>query len=125
MRYPLDIFHNPIVLSSDPDTKYSPFLENATQFTYQKWPSRLLRNSISLIFLYPKYIFYAAPKKLSCPLSLIFSFLSPPPIDSSPFLLTISSRSSIFLLTYSLELLIYISNSLSFFCISSRRGRMN
>ena len=33
MRPPLDTFHTPIVLSEDPDAKYSPFGENATLLT--------------------------------------------------------------------------------------------
>ena len=33
IRYPLDTLHTPIVLSSDPDAKYSPFGENNTLLT--------------------------------------------------------------------------------------------
>ena len=29
MSSPLDAFHTPIVVSEDPDAKYSPFYENA------------------------------------------------------------------------------------------------
>ena len=32
MRSPLDTFHNPIVLSQEPEAKYSPFSENATLY---------------------------------------------------------------------------------------------
>ena len=42
MRYSLDILHPPIVLSSDPDAKYSPFGENTTLLTAPKCPLRVL-----------------------------------------------------------------------------------
>ena len=38
MRSPLDTPHTPIVLSEDPDAKYSPFGENTTLQTYLEWP---------------------------------------------------------------------------------------
>ena len=45
MRSPLDTLHNPIVLSSDPDAKYSPFGENTTLETQPEWPVRVLIRS--------------------------------------------------------------------------------
>ena len=38
MRSPLYIFQIPIVLSTDPDAKYSPFGENTTLLIYLEWP---------------------------------------------------------------------------------------
>ena len=35
---PLNTLHTPIVQSSNPDTKYSPFDENAKQLTSEDWP---------------------------------------------------------------------------------------
>ena len=46
MHYPLDILHTPIVLSSDPDAKNSPFGENATLLTAFEWPISLNRQHI-------------------------------------------------------------------------------
>ena len=116
---PLDTLHNLIYISSDPDAKYCPSSENTTLHILSEWPWMVLISFASLI---PKYILYAALKKLSCPLSLSFYFLSPPPIDSSPFLIIIISISSFFFSFSSITFLISISNSLSFFCIYSRRG---
>ena len=45
MRSPLDTFHNPIVLSKDPDAKYSPSLENTMQLTSLEWSMRVLMSS--------------------------------------------------------------------------------
>ena len=45
MRSPLDTLHKQIVLSSDPDAKYSPFGENATLNTEPEWPLRVLMRS--------------------------------------------------------------------------------
>ena len=40
MRSPLDTLQTPIVLSPDPDAKYSPFGENATLYIEDEWPVR-------------------------------------------------------------------------------------
>ena len=45
IRSPLDALHTPIVLSADPDAKYSPFGENTTLKTYQEWPVRVFIRS--------------------------------------------------------------------------------
>ena len=45
MRYPLDTFHIPIVVSLDPDAKYFPLGENDTLNIIEEWPSRVLINS--------------------------------------------------------------------------------
>ena len=45
MCSPLDTLHKQIVLSSDPDAKYSPFGENATLNTESEWPLRFLMHS--------------------------------------------------------------------------------
>ena len=45
MRSPLDSLHKPIVLSEDPEAKYSPFGENTTLSIKDKWPLRLLMHS--------------------------------------------------------------------------------
>ena len=42
MRSPLDKFHIPIVLSLDPDAKYSPFGENTTKTTGSEWSVMIL-----------------------------------------------------------------------------------
>ena len=42
MSYQLDTLHIPIVLSQDPDAKYSPFDENATLFTEEECPMNVL-----------------------------------------------------------------------------------
>ena len=42
IRSPLDTLHTPIVLSSDPDAKYSPFGENTTLLTHYECPMRVL-----------------------------------------------------------------------------------
>ena len=42
---PLDTLHTPIVLSADPDTKYSPFGENTTLKTHSECPVRVLIHS--------------------------------------------------------------------------------
>ena len=41
MRSPLDTLHNPIVLSLDPDAKYSPSSENTTLDIPQECPMRV------------------------------------------------------------------------------------
>ena len=45
IRFPLDTFHTPIVLSADPDAKYSPFGENTTLTTVRECPVRVLIRS--------------------------------------------------------------------------------
>ena len=45
IRSPLDILHTPIVLSLDPDAKYSPFGENTTLMTNYECPVRVLIRS--------------------------------------------------------------------------------
>ena len=45
MRSPLDTLHTPIVLSQDPDARYSPSEENATLHTEEEWPVRVLIRS--------------------------------------------------------------------------------
>ena len=45
MRFPLDTLHTPIVLSLDPDTKYSPFFENTKVFTPKERPIKVLIRS--------------------------------------------------------------------------------
>ena len=45
MRSPLDTNHSPIVLSIDPDTKYSPFGENTTLLTGREWPVKVIIRS--------------------------------------------------------------------------------
>ena len=45
MHFPLDTFHTPIVQSSDPDAKYSPFGENITLKTYNECPVRVFISS--------------------------------------------------------------------------------
>ena len=42
---PLDTLHTPIVLSKDPDIKYSPSRENTTLTTQLEWPVRILMRS--------------------------------------------------------------------------------
>ena len=42
IRSPLDTLHTPIVLSLDPDAKYSPFGENTKLKTYHECPVRVL-----------------------------------------------------------------------------------
>ena len=42
---PLDTLHTPIVLSADPDAKYSPFGENTTLKTPSECPVRVLIRS--------------------------------------------------------------------------------
>ena len=46
IRSPLDTLHTPIVLSQDPDAKYSPFGENTTLQTGDEWPVSLNREHI-------------------------------------------------------------------------------
>ena len=41
----LDMLHTPIVLSADPDAKYSPFGENTTLKTVLLWSVRVLMHS--------------------------------------------------------------------------------
>ena len=41
----MDTLHTPIVLSLDPDAKYSPFGENSTLLTQLEWPMRVLIRS--------------------------------------------------------------------------------
>ena len=38
IRFPLDTFHIPIVVSPDPDAKYSPYGENTMLRTQSEWP---------------------------------------------------------------------------------------
>ena len=45
MHSPLDTLHKPIVESPDPDAKYSPFGENTTLQTSDKWPVRVFMRS--------------------------------------------------------------------------------
>ena len=45
IRSPLDTLHTPIVLSADPDAKYSPFGENTTLKTNDECPVRVLIRS--------------------------------------------------------------------------------
>ena len=45
MHSPLDTLHTPIVLSLDPDAKYSPFGENTTLKINFPWPLRVLIRS--------------------------------------------------------------------------------
>ena len=45
MRSPLDTLHTPIVLSSDPEAKYSPFGENTKLVTASEWSVRVLIRS--------------------------------------------------------------------------------
>ena len=45
IRSPLDTLHTPIVLSADPDAKYSPFGENTTLVTQSECPVRVLIRS--------------------------------------------------------------------------------
>ena len=45
MGSPLDTFHNPIVLSADPDAKYFPSGENTTLHTWEEWPIKVFINS--------------------------------------------------------------------------------
>ena len=45
IRSPLDTLHTPIVLSLDPDAKYSPFGENTTLLTAHECPVRVLTRS--------------------------------------------------------------------------------
>ena len=45
IRSPLDTLHTPIVLSEDPEAKYSPFGENTTLVTKDKWPVKVLMRS--------------------------------------------------------------------------------
>ena len=60
---PFDTLHTLIVLSLDPDTKYSPFGENTTVETVFEWPMSVLirsspdtlRTSISKKYLDAKY----------------------------------------------------------------------
>ena len=45
MRSPVDTFHKPIVISPDPDDKYSPFDEKTTLKTISECPVRVLIRS--------------------------------------------------------------------------------
>ena len=45
IRSPLDTLHTPIVLSTDPDAKYSPFGENTTLYTDYECPVRVFIRS--------------------------------------------------------------------------------
>ena len=53
MSSPVVTFHKPIVKSSDPDVKYSPFGENPTVQTISLWPLRLFMRSLVSIFHNP------------------------------------------------------------------------
>ena len=46
IRFPLDTLHNPIVLSPDPNAKYSSSPENMTLDTNPEWPMRILMHSL-------------------------------------------------------------------------------
>ena len=89
IRSPLDTLHNPIVPSQDPDIRYSPFLENATLDALSICPVMVFRSWISLIS--SKYNLSIESKKVSYLLSLSQFSLSPPSIESSPFLTIILS----------------------------------
>ena len=45
IRSPLDTLHTPIVLSLDPEAKYSPFGENTTLQIEDEWPVRVFIRS--------------------------------------------------------------------------------
>ena len=45
MRSPLDTLHIPIILSRDPEAKYSPLGENTTLMTVSECPMRVLMRS--------------------------------------------------------------------------------
>ena len=45
IRYPLDTLHTPIVLSVDPDAKYSPSAENTTLQTQEECSLRVFIRS--------------------------------------------------------------------------------
>ena len=52
IRSPLDILHTPIVLSKDPDAKYSPFGENTKLKTILKSPvSVLIRSPLDTLHI--------------------------------------------------------------------------
>ena len=60
---PLDTLHTPIVQSSDPEAKYSPFGENATIFTDEECPVNWTKDHITQFSILETYI------------SLLFSFI--------------------------------------------------
>ena len=45
IRSPLDTLHTPIVLSEDPEAKYSPSAENTTLLTKSECPVRVFISS--------------------------------------------------------------------------------
>ena len=55
IRSPLDILHTPIVLSKDPDAKYSPFGENTTLLTTDEWSVSLNREHIDQLSILDIY----------------------------------------------------------------------
>ena len=55
IRSPLDTLHTPIVLSRDPDAKYSPFGENTTLVTTNEWPVSLNREHIDQLSILDIY----------------------------------------------------------------------
>ena len=57
---PVDTLHTPIVLSLNPDAKYSPFGENTTLKTQSEWPVRVLIHS-PLDTLYTPIVLSADP----------------------------------------------------------------
>ena len=115
IRYPLDTLHTPIVLSHDPDAKYSPSAENTTLQTEEECPMRVFIRyplnsffSPSLFYLFfslssllpiflSKYTLSATSPKLYCPFLIKVSFFLPP---TSPVLI-IYSISYIFSISYS------------------------
>ena len=85
---PFYAFHNPIVQSLDPEAKYSPFLENDTLYISSECTVIFFISWTSL-----EYNILAASKNFYCPLSFSSFSLSPPSIESSPFLTIILSIS--------------------------------
>ena len=54
MSFPVDNFHTQIVLSQDPDTKYSSFGENCKVCTESLWPVKVpisLYSTVKNLFL--------------------------------------------------------------------------
>ena len=67
MSSPLDILHTLIVLSSDPDAKYSPFGEYPTQKTKLEWPVSVFMRS-PLDILHTTIVFLPNPDVKNYPL---------------------------------------------------------
>ena len=59
MRFPLNTLHKPILQSSDPEAKYSPFGENNTIVTQEKCFLKVLISSP--LYTYHKLIFLRDP----------------------------------------------------------------